>query len=65
MSVTHNGHIQLRPWSGLHMPTTPSTWLCIHYTLQVEMPGDAPFNKNMGGQHSEGAMCIVNQRYIW
>jgi len=30
-------------------------------TLQVEMPGDAPFNKNiMGGQHSEGAL-----QYSW
>ena len=27
---------KLRPRSGLHMPTTPSIWLHIHYTLQVE-----------------------------
>jgi len=43
------------------MPTTPSKWLYIHYTLQVEMPGDAPFNENiMGRQHSEGAL-----QYSW
>jgi len=38
---------QLRPWSGSHMPTTPSIWLHIHYTLQVEMPGNAPLFKEI------------------
>jgi len=38
---------KLRPRSGSHMPTTPSIWLHIHYTLQVEMPGNAPLFKEI------------------